>query len=70
MKTFAAVLATVAVLALLWLGGEAHYQNCVAAAVATTSALTKEVEANPFNGFGEGSGGERFRAVQGCSRLP
>jgi hypothetical protein len=69
-RIFAVVLATVAVLALLWIGGEAHYQSCVAAAEARTPAPTKESNGNPFEDFGEGSGGERFDAVSGCSRLP
>jgi hypothetical protein len=70
MRLAAVVLAVVGVLALLWIGGEAHYQSCVSAAVARTPAPTKESTGNPFEDFATGSGTERFKAVDGCSRLP
>lgn len=71
MKLFA-VLAVLAVVALLWLASEEHYQGCVSAAEATTAPQTLETsgDGNPFNSFDEGSGAERFQAVSGCSRLP
>lgn len=70
MKLVAAALAALAVAALLWLASEQHYQGCVAAATANTVAPKVETEANPFNALDEGSGAERVKAVNGCSRLP
>jgi len=66
----AVALAAVALAALLWLASEQHYQGCVAAAAANTAAPKLETEANPFDALDEGSGAERARAVNGCSRLP
>ena len=58
----ALVLAALGVLTLLWIGGELHYENCVAAAEAETrpagssSSLSRR--------------GEFEQRVAGCSRLP
>jgi hypothetical protein len=65
-RLVALTLAFVAVLALLWIGGEAHYQSCVSAAEARTAGPTEELTGNPFLD----SGGERIQAVNRCSRLP
>ena len=66
----AAALALIAIVALLWIASEEHYQGCVSAAEATTAAPRTEATGNPFNTVGEGSGAERAAAVARCSRLP
>jgi hypothetical protein len=70
LKTLAITLAVLAVVVLLWMASEQHYQGCVSAAEATTAAPKLETSANPFNALDEGSGAERYKAVAGCSRLP
>ena len=58
----ALVLATLGVLTLLWIGGELHYENCVAAA---------EAETRSTSGSSSSLGaGELEQRVEGCSRLP
>jgi hypothetical protein len=69
-KPLAAALAILAVLALLWIASEEHYQGCVSAAEATTAAPEIEAGANPFSSASEGNGAERAAAVAGCSHLP
>lgn len=66
----AVALAALAIVALLWIASEQHYQGCLSAAEATTVALKTEMDANPWNAVGEGNGAERATAVAGCSRLP
>lgn len=66
----AAILAALAIVSLLWIASEQHYQGCVAAAQATTAAPEVETDSNPFNALDENSGAERAAAVAGCSRLP
>lgn len=66
----AVALAAVAIVALLWIASEQHYQGCVSAAEATTAAPQFEADANPFNAVAENSGAERSAAVAECSRLP
>jgi hypothetical protein len=65
-------LAVLAVVALLWLASEEHYQGCVSAAEATTAPRTLEasIEGNPFDSLEENGGAERDQAVSDCSRLP
>ncbi|HVE67449.1 MAG TPA: hypothetical protein VNB64_02590 [Solirubrobacteraceae bacterium] len=71
------VLAILTLGALLWIGGELHYRNCIDAAKAEVST------APGADGWGRsGSGGwtlgdasgdaaqERSDRVQGCSRIP
>jgi hypothetical protein len=70
----AAALAALAIVALLWIASEQHYQGCVSTAVATTAAPEVEGDANPWS-YGsrlsdKNSGAERSAAVAGCSRLP
>ena len=66
----AAALAFLAIVALLWIASEQHYQGCVSAAAATTAAPEIETDANPWNAVDENSGAERSAAVAGCSRMP
>jgi len=66
----AAALAALAIVALLWIASEQHYQGCVGAAVATTAPPEVEGDANPWSAVDEDSGAERSAAVAGCSRLP
>ena len=66
----AAALAALAIVALLWIASEQHYQGCVSAAEATTAAPQVEADSNPFSTLDENSGAERSAAVAGCSRFP
>lgn len=64
----ALVLALVAVLALLWLASEEHYQSCVNAAVASTPDLPRS--SGPPNPFDQLDYGPRPGAVAECSHSP
>ena len=66
----AIALAVLAIVALLWIASEEHYQGCVGAAEATTVAPETEADANPWKAVDDASGAERAAAVAGCSRLP
>ncbi len=65
-------LAVLAVVALLWMASEEHYQGCVSAAEGTTAprSLEASIEGNPFDSLEENSGAKRAQAVSDCSRLP
>lgn len=63
----AIVLAILATAALLWLAAEQHYQGCIDAATARTTAPSDDL-LNADNPFADGY--QRANAVRGCSRLP
>lgn len=58
----ALVLASAGVLALLWIGGELHYENCVTAAQAEVRAAGSSAPPSRT--------GELEKRIDGCSRLP
>jgi hypothetical protein len=72
------VVATLALTLLAWAASELHYRACVSAAAARTPV--KVLSTSSGDGFGGGGGGGlssavsgasiRYRAVNGCSRLP
>jgi len=71
--------AIVAVIALMWIGSEMHYRNCVNAAVASTpppqrqptASVEQDIE-NVLNGKPAIAAVEtsRAQAVDACSRVP
>ena len=72
MKPITAALAIVAIVALLWIASEQHYQGCVSAAEATTPPPQAEASGpGQYGGVFSGEdGAERTAAVAKCSRLP
>ena len=58
----ALALATAGVLALTWVGGELHYENCVSTAQAQVGTSDGSTSSS--------KGSELEKRIDGCSRLP
>jgi hypothetical protein len=56
---------------LAWIAGEAHYQGCVAGAVAVTQDVRPAPSiSDQIGGVAAPNNRKRIDAVKGCSRLP
>ena len=76
-QAVAAVIGVLLIVALLWIAGELHYQSCIQAAQARTSApttgqgqLPPKIDNAIDRALGRAPTESRGEAVRGCSRLP